>query len=68
MKAARIEDFGARGVVSPADRFAQYQQDCKALPRAKKGLFWLRTLEADPEVKKLFEANGRIQNEKKRRY
>jgi len=52
-KTSRLEDYGARGVVSPQERFAQYRLDCKALPRAKKALFWLRTLEADPEVARI---------------
>jgi hypothetical protein len=64
----RLEDFSFRGTIGPAERFKQYQADCKMLPRSKQGIFWLRTLEADPEVKKLFEANGGVRNEKKRRY
>jgi hypothetical protein len=66
MKAVRLEDFGARGTVGPAERFKEYQIQAKGLPKTKMALFWLRTLEADPEVRKLFEASGGIRNERKR--
>jgi len=52
-KVAHLEDFGARGIVSPAERFKQYQADCKVLPRAIQGRFWLEVLERDPQVKRL---------------
>jgi len=54
-KVARLEDFGARGTVSPKERFKQYQADCKALPKVKQGKFWLGILERDPDVRKLLE-------------
>jgi hypothetical protein len=66
MKAARLEDFGTKGTVSPRERFKEYRQQAKGLPKTKMALFWLRTLEADPEVRKLFEASGGIRNERKR--
>ena len=61
-KVAHLEDFGARGIVSPAERFRQYQADCKVLPRAKQGRFWLEVLERDHEVKELFEKDGGTKN------
>jgi len=68
MKAAHLEDFGIRDVVSPAERFTEYRQQAKGLPKTKMALFWLRTLEGDREVRELFEANGGVRNERKRRY
>jgi hypothetical protein len=59
----RLEDFGARGIVSPQERFAQYIEDCKKLPRRKQGLFWLGVLDRDPDVRRLLELK-----ERKRRY
>ena len=52
-KAARLEDFGARGTVSPEDRFREYQEQSKGLPRGLKAKFWLEVLDRDPEVAKL---------------
>ena len=65
---SRLEDFGTKGTVSPQERFAQYIEDCKKLPRGKKGLFWLGVLERDSEVRRLFEKQGGMKNERKRRY
>ena len=67
-KISRLEDFGARGIASPAERFTEYRQQAKGLPKTKMALFWLRTLEADREVRELFEASGGVGNERKRRY
>ena len=66
MKAARLEDFGTKGTVSSQERFKVYQEQAKGLPKTKMALFWLRTLEADREVRELFEASGGIRNERKR--
>jgi len=55
MKTARLEDFGARGTVGPKERFKQYQADCKALPKAKQGKFWLEILDHDHDVRKLLD-------------
>jgi len=53
MKSARLEDFGARGIVSPTERLKEYQEQCKGLPKAKKARFWLGVLDRDPEVRQL---------------
>jgi len=55
MKAARLEDFGIREIVSADKRLRQYIKDCKQLPRAKRGRFWLEVLEHDSEVRSLLQ-------------
>ena len=55
MKTARLEDFGARGVVSPAERMQEYQSQCKGLPKKVQARFWLGILERDPDVRRLLD-------------
>jgi hypothetical protein len=55
MKTARLEDFGARGVVSPSERFRVYQEQSKGLPKMLQAKFWIGVLDRDPEVRKLLE-------------
>jgi hypothetical protein len=52
-KTVRLEDFGAHGVVSPAERFRDYQQESKGLARKCQARFWLEVLERDSQVRKL---------------
>jgi hypothetical protein len=54
-KIARLEDFGARGVVSPAERFKVYQEQAKGLAPKVRARFWLGVLERDPDVRKLLD-------------
>jgi hypothetical protein len=50
-----LEDFGARGIASPADRLKEYQAQSKGLPRKLQAKFWLEILERDPNVRKLLD-------------
>jgi hypothetical protein len=52
-KTVRLDDFSARGVVSPAERFRDYQQESKGLARKRQARFWLGVLERDSQVRKL---------------
>jgi hypothetical protein len=67
-KNTRLENFGSRNLVSPIERFAEYREQAKGLPKTKMALFWLRTLEGDPQVRELFETSGGVRNERRRRY
>jgi len=55
MKTARLEDFGARGVVSPAERLKEYQEQCKGLSKNLQARFWLELLERDSDVRSLLD-------------
>lgn len=54
----RLEDFGAAGPVTPEERFREYQQRCKTLPRNARARFWLGIMDTDPEVARLKEVRG----------
>jgi len=54
----RLEDFGARGVVSPSERLKEYQEQCKAMSKRLQARFWLEVLERDREVRQMFEKDG----------
>jgi len=64
MKAARLEDFGVRGIVSPAERLKEYQSQCKGLPKKVQARFWLGILERDPDLRRLLD----VKDKKRRRY
>ena len=53
--ASRLEDFGARGIASPADRLKEYQSQSKGLPKKLQAKFWLEVLDRDTEVKRIIE-------------
>lgn len=59
----RIEDFGR----TPAERFRDYQKECKRLPRPAQARFWLTTLEEDPEVGRFTGAARSIESNRRRR-
>ena len=50
---SRLEDFGARGTVSPQERLREYQRQCRGLRKTLQAEFWLGVLERDPEVRAL---------------
>jgi hypothetical protein len=58
-KTARLEDFGARGVVPPAERLKEYQEQSKGLSRRLRARFWLEVFERDSEVKGLAQSEVR---------
>jgi len=47
----RLEDFGTQGIRSPAERFAEYQRQAKEIDYRYRGEFWMKVLDADPEVR-----------------
>lgn len=57
-KAARLEDFGARGTVNPEERFEEYQEQSRDIPRGLKAKFWMEALENDPDVAEFAKASG----------
>jgi len=61
----RLEDFNVRGTVSPRERYEQYVEDCKALPKAKQARFWLEILDRDRDVRRLLELS---EKNRRRRY
>ena len=69
-KTSRLEDFGARGVVPPDERFKEYQEQSKGLSRRLQARFWLEVLERDQEVARIVESKGEegMGNGKRRRY
>ena len=54
----RLEDFGARGVVPPAERLKEYQEQSKGLSRRLQARFWLEVLERDQEVARIVKSKG----------
>jgi hypothetical protein len=70
-KVARLEDFGARGVVPPVERLKEYQEQSKGLSRRLQARFWLEVLERDHEVAQIIKSKnveGMGSNGKRRRY
>jgi hypothetical protein len=57
---AKLEDFGARSVVSPKDRLKEYQSQSKGLPRKLQARFWLEVLKGDPEVNEIVMQQGGV--------
>jgi hypothetical protein len=57
-KIARLEDYGVRNTTTPQDRYAQYIEDCKGLPKHKQAEFWLKTMKHDVEVGRLMKTLG----------
>jgi hypothetical protein len=68
-KVARLEDFGAHGVVPPIERLKEYQEQSKGLSRRLQARFWLEVLERDREVARIVKSKGDgMGNAEKRRY
>jgi hypothetical protein len=65
LEVAHLEDFGVHGIVSPAERFEEYQVQCKGLSRKLQARFWLGVLERDPDVRRLLDVKDK---KKRRRY
>lgn len=59
-KISRLEDFGARGIVPPAERLKEYQEQCKGLSRKVQAHFWLDILDSDLEVRRLLELKEKM--------
>jgi len=55
---AHLEDFGARGVVPPAERLKEYQEQSRGLSRRLQARFWLEILERDHEVARIIKSKG----------
>jgi len=58
-KTARLEDFGTRGIVPPAERFKVYQEQAKGLPPKVRARFWLGVLDREPDIRKLLDLKER---------
>jgi hypothetical protein len=56
-KVPRLENFGVCGVVPPAERLKEYQEQSKGLSRRLQARFWLEVLERDSEMKDLVRNN-----------
>lgn len=66
---ARLEDFGARGVVPPTERLKEYQEQSKGLSRRLRARFWLEVLERDHDVARIVKSKGDgMGDARKRRY
>jgi ABC-type uncharacterized transport system ATPase subunit len=70
VKNAHLEDFGARDMASPQERYEQYVRDCKALPKLRQAEFWLKIIKHDIEVGRLVKklGDGALKGDKRRRY
>lgn len=50
---SHLEDFGAKVVVPPTERYRVYQEQAEGLAKKKLGAFWAGVLESDFEVAKV---------------
>jgi hypothetical protein len=57
-KTAHLENFGIRNTTTAQERYAQYVEDCKGLPKRKQAEFWLKIIEHDKEVGRLVKRQG----------